>query len=202
MSDESSEVREDEEPAAPEAGKEAPEGAQQDSQGRIAELEQALEDARQKAEEAENERLRTVAEMENVRKRARRDVENAHKYGVEKFAGDLLSVKDSLEMGIDAARGDNPSVEQLLEGKETTLRQLEKVFEHFGIGELDPEGEAFNPEFHEAMTTQPSDQAEPDTVLQVIQKGYLIKGRLLRPARVIVAKPAEESGGSDSGGDA
>ena len=202
MSDESTKVREDEDKAAQAAEQGASGGAEGDPQERVAELEQALEEARQKAEDAEQERLRAVAELENVRKRARRDVENAHKYGVEKFAGELLSVKDSLEMGIDAARGENPSVEQLIEGKETTLRQLEKVLEHFGIGELDPAGEPFNPEFHEAMTTQPSDQAEPDTVLQVIQKGYLLKGRLLRPARVIVAKPAEGDEGNDSGGGA
>ncbi len=168
----------------------------QSPQTREEELESALEEARAELEKARAEQLRALAELENVRKRARRDVESAHRFGIEKFAAELANVKDSLEMGLDAARGDNPSLDQLIEGKETTLRQLEKVFEGFGVSELNPEGEAFDPEYHEAMTTQPSTEAEAGTVLQVFQKGYVLNGRLLRPARVIVASEPEtgESG--------
>lgn len=134
--------------------------------------------------------LRAAAEVENVRKRAGRDVEKARKFALEAFGRDLLAVKDSLEMGIQAA--ENADVESLLQGKEATLKLLAQTFERFGIEELDPVGEPFNPEHHEAMTLQPSADAEPGSVLAVVQKGYLLNGRLLRPAMVVVAaKPAD-----------
>lgn len=154
-----------------------------------------IDSLREELETAKNEQLRALAELENVRKRARRDVEHAHKFAVEKLAAELLNVKDSLEMGLQAAQGDNPNIEQLREGKEMTLKQLESAMDKAGIAELNPEGEAFNPEFHEAMTMQESADHDPDTVMNVIQKGYLLNGRLLRPARVIVAR-APENGGS------
>jgi len=156
-------------------------------------VEPDIEQLRSELESAKAEQLRLLAELENVRKRARRDVEQAHKFAVEKIAEDLLNVKDSLEMGLRAAQDEKPSVEQLREGKEMTLRQLSTVMERAGVAELNPEGEVFNPEFHEAMTVQESADQAPDTITQVIQKGYLLKGRLLRPARVIVAKAPEEN---------
>ncbi len=131
--------------------------------------------------------LRAAAELENVRKRASRDVENAHKFAVERFAGDLLDVADSLSMGLEAA--EHTDAVKLREGSEATLKLLLQIFDRFGIQTLDPHGEPFDPEFHEAMTMQPSADAEPETVLTVIQRGYLLNGRLLRPARVIVAAP-------------
>jgi molecular chaperone GrpE len=128
--------------------------------------------------------LRALAEVDNVRKRAAKDLESTRQYAVEKFAQDLIGVKDSLELGIaNASRADAAS---LLEGQSATLRLLDKAFEKAQIEELNPEGQPFNPEFHEAMMTQPSD-APPDTVLAVVQKGYQLNGRLLRPARVVVA---------------
>ena len=133
--------------------------------------------------------LRAAAETENVRKRAARDVENARKYALENFGRDLLAVKDSLEMGIQAA--DKADVDALLAGKEATLKLLTTTLERFGIEELDPEGEPFDPELHEAMTMQPSEDMEPGSVLQVIQKGYSLNGRLLRPAMVVVAAQPE-----------
>jgi molecular chaperone GrpE len=150
-----------------------------------------LEAAEAKAQENWDLYLRAAAETENIRKRAARDVEHARRYALEGFGRDLLAVKDSLEMGIQAA--ENADVATLLEGKEATLKLLATTLERFGIAEVDPAGEPFDPEFHEAMTMQPSASAEPGSVLAVIQKGYLLNGRLLRPAMVVVAaEPAQQ----------
>lgn len=146
----------------------------------------ALADAEAKAQENWNNYLRAVAELENFRKRVARDLENAHKFGLEKFAAELLEVRDSLELGLEA--GDKADARSLLAGKEATLRLLTKAFEKQGIAEINPVGAPFDPQLHEAIAMQESATAEPDTVLQVVQKGYQLNGRLLRPARVIVAK--------------
>jgi len=138
--------------------------------------------------------LRAAAELENVRKRAARDVENAHKFALERFALELLAVRDSLEMGL--AAGEDADVESLRQGKEATLKQLVTILERFGVEELDPQGEPFDPSMHEAMTMQPSADVEPGSVLTVFQKGYALNGRLLRPARVVVAAVAEDSAGA------
>ena len=128
--------------------------------------------------------LRALADVDNVRKRAAKDVESARQYAVEKFAQDLIGVKDSLELGIqNSAKAD---VASLVEGQNATLRLLAKAFEKAQIEEVNPEGTAFNPEFHEAMMAQPSD-APANTVIAVIQRGYTLNGRLLRPARVVVS---------------
>lgn len=145
----------------------------------------ALAEAEARAQENWDRYLRAAAEAENVRKRASRDVENARRFALENFGRDLLPVKDSLEMGIQAA--ENADVASLLEGKEATLKLLSTTLERFGIEEVDPAGEPFDPAFHEAMTLQPSADAEPGTVLTVVQKGYVLNGRLLRPAMVVVA---------------
>jgi molecular chaperone GrpE len=149
-------------------------------------LESELAAAQAALEESQNNYLRLAAELDNVRKRNARELEKARNFGVEGLAGELLSVADSLEMAL-ATGVDAPS-ETLLEGGRNTLKQLQSVMEKYGITELYPEGEPFDPELHEAMTMQPSDTAEPDTVLTVVQRGYQLNGRLLRPARVIVAK--------------
>jgi molecular chaperone GrpE len=147
---------------------------------------QALYEANAAAEEARNQYLRTLAELENIRKRTAREVENAHRFGVERFASELLGVADSLELaGQNAAKADARS---LLEGQQATLRLLAKAFDKAGIVELSPAGQIFNPEQHEAMLAQPSADQAPGTVLQVVQKGYALNGRVLRPARVIVAR--------------
>jgi len=151
-----------------------------------AQLEQLLSDAEAKAEENWNSYLRSVADLENLRKRAQRDVENAHKFGLEKFAQELLAVKDTLELGLEAAA--TADAKSLVAGKEATLKLLAKAFERFSITELNPVGAPFDPQLHEAIAMQPSTTAEPNSVLQVIQKGYELNGRLLRPARVIVSK--------------
>ena len=152
---------------------------------------EALAAARAEIEEFRDQHLRAVAELENQRKRAAREIANARQFAVERFAGELLAVVDSLEMGIDA--GAQASAEALLEGSRATLRLLQNTFEKFGIAVVDPEGEPFDPQVHEAMTTQPSETAEPGSVLTVIQKGYTLNGRLLRPARVVVAAETGEN---------
>ena len=137
------------------------------------------------ADENYDKYLRAAAELENVRKRATRDVENAHKFALERFCTELLAVKDSLEMGLAAA--DKADAQRLLEGKKATLKLLTATMERFGVVELNPEGQPFDPQEHEAMTVQPSADVEPGSVLTVFQKGYALNGRLLRPARVVVA---------------
>jgi molecular chaperone GrpE len=116
--------------------------------------------------------------------RAARDIEQAHKFALERFANSLIGVKDSLELGLSSAA----TAEGLKSGTEATLKLLSKAFEQAGVIEMMPLGEPFNPELHEAMVMQPSAQHIPNSVLQVIQKGYQLNGRLLRPARVIVAR--------------
>jgi len=138
--------------------------------------------------------LRAAAELENVRKRASRDVEKAHKFALERFCSELLAVKDSLEIGL--ATANKADVQSLLAGKEATLKLLTTTMERFGVVEINPEGEQFNPQEHEAMSMQPSSDVEPGSVLTVFQKGYALNGRLLRPARVVVTSAPPESAGN------
>ena len=152
-------------------------------------LEAELAEARAKADENWNSYLRAVAESDNLRKRAQRDVEAASRYAIERFAGELLDVRDSLELGVAAGAGADSA--RLLEGMEATLRLVNRAFEKSGLTVVDPVGQPFNPEFHEAMATQPTAEQSPGTVLAVVQKGYLLNGRLLRPARVLVAREAD-----------
>ena len=143
-----------------------------------------LEQAQAKADANWDRYLRTAAELENVRKRAARDVEKAHQFALERFSRELLAVRDSLEMGLAV---ENASAESLLEGSVATLKIFGTTMQQFGIEELDPAGEPFDPEFHEAISMQPSDDVEAGSVVTVVQKGYSLNGRLLRPAMVIVA---------------
>ncbi len=147
--------------------------------------ESELSQLQAKADENWDRYLRTAAELENVRKRAARDVENAHRFALERFGRELLAVRDSLEMGLAAA--ENVSTDSLLEGSEATLKILAATMQQFGIAEVDPAGERFDPDFHEAISMQPSEDVEPGSVVTVVQKGYVLNGRLLRPAMVIVA---------------
>lgn len=157
---------------------------------------EAIAELKALADENWDKYLRAAAELENVRKRAMRDVENAHKFALERFCTELLAVKDSLEMGVAAA--DKADADNLLQGKAATLKLLTATMERFGVVELNPEGEPFDPQEHEAMTMQPSADVEPGSVLTVFQKGYSLNGRLLRPARVVVAsEPADQPGGEN-----
>jgi molecular chaperone GrpE len=140
---------------------------------------------RRQAAENHDQYVRVAAELENYRRRAGRDMENARLYGAERLVQMLLPIRDSLEAGVAVEQAD---IEVLLEGKKATLRLLDAAFEQFGIQEIDPEAEPFDPNKHEAITLASSDTVEPDTVLTVVQKGYVMHDRLLRPARVIVSK--------------
>ncbi len=131
--------------------------------------------------------IRAQAEMENLRKRTTRDIENAHKYALEKFVNELLPIIDSLELGLSAADSADNSNE-LREGMDLTLKMFNTAIEKFGVKTLDPQGEKFNPEQHEAVTVQEIEGSESGTVVTVMQKGYELNGRLVRPAMVIVAK--------------
>lgn len=155
------------------------------------ELTLLLEDARNKADEHWDQLLRANAELDNLRRRAKQDVENAHKFALEKFALELLPVKDSLEMGLAAASEEGTAeeaVKQLREGTELTLKMLTSAMEKFGIKEINPQGQPFDPELHQAMTMQASDEHPPNTVIAVMQKGYTLNDRLMRPAMVMVSK--------------
>jgi len=145
-----------------------------------------LAEAEARAAQDREQLLRSVAEQDNIRKRAARDMEQAQRYALERFAQELLAVADSLEMAVST--GASADAASLAAGQEATLRLLKSTFAKFSINQIDPAGEPFDPERHEAMAMQPSDSAEPDSVLQVVQRGYELNGRLLRPARVIVAR--------------
>ncbi len=151
-------------------------------------LEMELAEARDEAALHLDDFLRVRAELENLHKRAARDVENAHRYGLERFMAELLPVKDSVELGLSAADGAEADAGKLREGLELTLKLFDAASEKFGLQEVNPEGQSFDPEYHQAMSMQEVAGVAPGTVITVVQKGYLLNGRLLRPAMVIVAK--------------
>jgi molecular chaperone GrpE len=156
--------------------------------------EAAMAELKAKADDNWDRYLRAAAETENVRKRASRDVERARKYALEGFGSEMLAVKDSLELGLDAV--ESADAAGIAEGSKATLKLLTTALERFGITEIDPVGEPFDPERHEAINMQPTADAEPGSVLSVVQKGYSLNGRLLRPAMVVVASaPADETPG-------
>ena len=145
-------------------------------------------EARHQAESHWETVLRTQAEMENLRKRVARDVENAHKFGLEKFLEELLPVRDSMELGLAAAGEDEADTAQVREGVELTLKMLTSALEKFGVEIVDPVDSAFDPDFHQAMSMQEVPGVESGTVTMVMQKGFVLNGRLVRPALVMVAK--------------
>ena len=148
-----------------------------------------LEEAQNKIAEYQEKLIRVQADMENLRKRSERELSNAHKYSIEKFANEILQVKDSLELGLNA---EDIDLEKLKEGSELTLKMMTGVLKKFEVEEVDPTGESFDPNLHEAMTTQESNEHPPNTVMITVQKGYTLHDRLLRPAMVIVSKAAEK----------
>jgi len=152
----------------------------------VSALQEELAAARQKAEENFNQYVRVLAEFDNFRKRASRDLDSARAYAVERFAQELLPALDGFELAI--ANAGTADAKSLLEGQAATYRLLLKAFEKAGIAELNPAGTPFNPAEHEAMLAEPTAAQPPNTVVRTIQKGYLLNGRVLRPARVIVAK--------------
>jgi molecular chaperone GrpE len=151
-------------------------------------LQEQLALAEKKAEENWELLLRTKAEMDNLRKRTEKDLENAHKYGMEKFVNEMLPVKDSMELGLAA---EDVTVESLHEGMKLTMNMFNNTFEKIGVKEINPLNEPFDPELHQAMTMQEVEDVEPNTVIAVMQKGYSLNDRLVRPAMVMVSKKPE-----------
>ena len=152
------------------------------------ELTALLEDARGKADEHWDQVVRLQAEMDNLRKRSERDLANAHKFALERFANELLPVRDSLEMGLAAFDTEGADPDKLREGVVLTLQMLTSAMDKAEIREVNPQDERFNPDFHQAMSIQERDDVESNTVVTVVQKGYILNDRLIRPAMVIVSK--------------
>lgn len=151
-------------------------------------VEKLLEDARNKADEHWNELLLARADLENMRRRHTRDLDSARKHALDKFVNELLPICDSLELGLNAANGEDAKLDTVREGMEMTLKMLLGNIGKLGLEQVNPEGEAFDPELHQAVSMQPSDGVEANQVITVMQKGYSFNGRLLRPAMVIVSQ--------------
>ena len=158
---------------------------QQGVDARIAELESRLAEATAEVEKLREDWLRARADTENVRRRGQEDVSKAHRFGIEGFASALLPVKDSLDAALAV---ENPSVQSLKEGTEITAKQLDSAFEKFHLKSIDPRGEKFDPHRHQAISQVDAPEAEPNTVVTVLQKGYLLHDRVLRPALVVVSR--------------
>ena len=159
-----------------------------EQQPTVEELTQELSEAQATIKDYWDQIMRLNAEIENNRKRAQRDIEHAHKYAISNFIESLLPVTDSMELGLNATEADNASLESIREGMNMTLKMFIQTLEKNGVKAVDPVGEKFNPEHHQAMTMQEDAEAEPNTVLAVMQKGYLLNDRLVRPAMVVVSK--------------
>ncbi len=159
------------------------------------ELETKLAEAEKRAKENWEKFLRTAAELDNLRKRMARELELAQKAALERFVREILTVADSLELGLQAA-AETDNLEKVKEGIELTLKQLLTVFHKFEIQQIDPLGEKFNPDLHEAMAMEEVEGVESGTVVRVFQKGYRLGDRLVRPALVVVARPPEQASGS------
>ena len=186
-------------PAAPETGAEEPEvettaqpqeevEVRQDATiDEVAGLLQENERLKMEVQESSDKAVRATAELDNIRKRTSRDIENAHKYALERFVNELLPVVDSMELGINASQSAE-DIESLREGMDLTLKMLFDCMSKFGVKTIDPAGEKFDPEWHEAVSMQELEGSEPGRVVTVMQKGYELNGRLVRPAMVVVAK--------------
>ena len=151
-------------------------------------IEAQLAAAQQSAKDNWDKVLRAQAEMENIKRRSVRDLENAHKYALDGFVKALLEVKDSLSMGLKSATEKDATIEHIIEGLEMTDKVFASTLEKFGVETLDPVGEKFNPELHEAVTMLPMPDKESNSVLDVVQVGFTLNGRLVRPAMVVVVQ--------------
>lgn len=161
------------------------EQAEPTTEEKLAEADAELAKVKKALAEAD---VRAQAEVQNVRKRAERDVQHARKFALEKFAGDLLSVADNLERGLAALDAEDEALKGAREGIELTLKSLLDAFARYNLEQISPADEPFNPELHEAMTMVPVPNVDPNTVIEVLEKGYQLNGRLIRPARVVVSK--------------
>ncbi len=176
--------------AAVEAAEEHAE-QEQSPEAEIAMLYAELETAKQTIADQKDSVVRAAADVDNMRRRAAQDVEKAHKFALEKFANELLPVIDNLERAIEFSDKENETLKPLLEGIDMTVKSFNDAVAKFGVEIVNPQGEQFNPDFHQAMSIQPSNDVTPNTVLAVMQKGYTLNGRLLRPAMVMVSKAAD-----------
>ena len=190
MSEKQEKIENEEMESAVSAGTDNPEAGNGEpvTDESIADLEKQLAEALGKAEQNLDLALRAKAELENATRRHEQDLEKAHKYALDSFVKELLQVRDSLELGIQAGQAECAGIDKLLEGSELTLKLLSDVMNKFGVEQIDPDGEPFNPEEHQAMSMQPRDDVAPNTVVAVVQKGYKLNGRLVRPAMVMVSQ--------------
>jgi molecular chaperone GrpE len=177
---------------APEAGAEAGAGASPWPEN-PAELIAMVEEERARGQAARDQLLRARAEVENISRRKAKEIENAHKFALENFVRELLQVRDSLELGQAAANEADADLIKLREGMDLTLKLLGDVMTKFGVERVDPLHQPFNPEFHQAMSMQPRADVAPNTVVAVIQRGYTLNGRLVRPALVMVSQSIEQA---------
>lgn len=161
-------------------------GAADDLNTRVLELEEQVAAAKDQS-------LRAVAELQNVRRRAEQDVEKAHKFALEKFSGDLLPIVDTLERALEMSNPNDEVIKPMREGIELTLKMFHDTLKRYNLEPIEPHGEPFNPEHHQAMAMEESVNLEPGSVVKVFQKGYLLNGRLLRPAMVVVSKAPEQT---------
>ncbi|MEJ2061969.1 MAG: nucleotide exchange factor GrpE [Reinekea sp.] len=164
-----------------------------DQSASVEQLQAQLIAAQDEAEKMKDQYIRAEAEMANLRRRVEKDVENAHKFGQEKLSKELLAVADNLERAITSAEGEVVDDIALKEGVEMTLKGLLDVFTKFNIEAIDPQGAPFDPQLHQAMSMVENPEVEPNTVIAVMQKGYQLNGRLIRPAMVMVSKGGESS---------
>ncbi|ODP96430.1 MULTISPECIES: nucleotide exchange factor GrpE [Salinivibrio] len=155
---------------------------------RITELEAALEASEAKVKEQQDSVLRARADVDNMRRRTEQEIDKARKFALEKFAGELLPVIDNMERAVEMADKENEAIKPMVEGVELTLKTMTDTVEKFGLNAIDPQGQPFNPELHQAMSIQESAEHEPNTVMMVMQKGYELNGRVVRPAMVMVSK--------------
>lgn len=181
------------------AANESPEADSEAAGSAVDELTAKLVDTEQQLAAHKEMMLRMRADTENLRRRTERDIEAAHKFALERFANELLPVKDSLELGMQAANTPNIAIEKLREGMELTLRILSAALEKSGIKEVNPLQEKFNPDMHQAMSIQENADVAANTVLAVYQKGYVLNERLLRPAMVVVSKGGSNRAPNGSG---
>ncbi|WP_394203491.1 nucleotide exchange factor GrpE [Marinagarivorans algicola] len=173
-----------------ELSSEAEETVEQDE---VALLHAEIAALKEQAANANEQALRAAAEAQNARRRAEQDVEKAHKFALEKFVNDMLPVVDNLERSIEAAKGEQTQGEQshietLIEGVDLTLKSLVDALKRHNVEAVNPAGEPFDPQFHQAMSMVPDPNVEPNTVINVFQNGYTLNGRLVRPAMVVVSK--------------
>lgn len=170
----------------------AEKGVEEQADFTLEEVLEKLAEGKEGAARARDDLLRVQAEMQNLRRRTEQDIEKAHKYGQEKFSTELLTVMDNLERALAAASGhEDETVKAIYEGVDLTLKSFTDCFNRFHIGSVDPMGEPFNPQLHQAVTILDNSDVEPNTVIEVMQKGYTLHGRVIRPAMVVVSKEPE-----------